>query len=260
MHERAAESGKMNINIRDVKRREEVKRQRMKLAVIVLSVLLLLAGMSAIVYFGFRAKSITYVGSTHYSDEELNEYIFDGEKPNTLFYKLFGDKKRTIAFIQRYDVEIEWPGKITVTVYEKPVVGYVKYMGSNMYFDKDGLVVESTNQFFADVPEIVGIKFDSIVLNQKLLVEDDLVFSRILDLTQSFDNYDLSVARIYFDNTSNVILYIGDIKVSLGNDTDYSDKLFELKQLSGSFGKLKGTLYLDNYDGTDESIIFKKEN
>ncbi|MGN0317642.1 MAG: cell division protein FtsQ/DivIB [Lachnospira sp.] len=251
---------KQTVNITDIKRRNEVKRQRIKLLAIISGIVLFLAGLFAVMFFCFRTKDITYEGNTHYSDEELDGFIFDGKNPNTLIYRFFGDKKRSIPFIQRYDVEIDWPDNIHVTVYEKPVVGYVKYMGSNMYFDKDGTVVESTDEYFANVPEIVGIKYNSIVLNQKLLVEDDLIFTRILDLTQSFEKYDLNVSKIYFDNTSNVILYIGDIKVSLGNDTDYTDKLFELKQLSGSFGKLKGTLYLDDYNGTDESIIFKKEN
>ena len=38
-----------------------------------------------------------------------------------------------------------------------------------------------------------------------------------------------------------------------------NDLLFELKQLSSRFGTLKGTLYLDDYNGDESSIIFKRE-
>ena len=46
-----------------------------------------------------------------------------------------------------------------ITVYEKAVIGYIRYMGCNMYFDKDGIVVESSTETFEKVPEIIGLKF-----------------------------------------------------------------------------------------------------
>ena len=52
---------------------------------------------------------------------------------------------------------------------------------------------------------------------------------------------------------------MGDVKVSLGSSKDFTDRLFELKQLSAKFGTLKGTLYLDDYNGDESSIIFKRE-
>ena len=41
-------------------------------------------------------------------------------------------------------------------------------MGCNMYFDKDGIVVESSTDLYENVPQIDGLKFDSIVINTKL--------------------------------------------------------------------------------------------
>ena len=65
--------------------------------------------------------------------------------------------------------------------------------------------------------------------------------------------------KVYFDSSYNITLYMGDVKVSLGNSKDFTDRLFELKQLSARFGTLKGTLYLDEYNGDESSIIFKRE-
>ena len=79
------------------------------------------------------------------------------------------------------------------------------------------------------------------------------------ELTQSFDKYDIQVDKVYFDSSFNIMLYMGDVKVSLGSSKDFTDRLFELKQLSAKFGSLKGTLYLDNYNGDESSIIFKRE-
>ena len=72
-------------------------------------------------------------------------------------------------------------------------------MGCNMYFDKDGIVVESSTEEYENVPEIDGLKFDSIVLNAKLDTGNPEVYNTILELTHSFDKYDIQVDKVYFD-------------------------------------------------------------
>ena len=233
-------------------------RKKKRLFIISIIVAALIAACTA-VYFGFRTDKITYVGNSHYSNEEMTSRIFGKDTPNTVLYTLFGNKKKTIPFIQKYDVEIQWPRGMYITVYEKAVIGYIRYMGCNMYFDKDGIVVESSTETFEKVPEIIGLKFNSIVLDSKLEVGDDEVFRHILDLTQSFDKYNLDVSKVYFDSSDNVILYIDEVKVYLGKSDDYTDKLFELKQMEPKFAGLKGSLYMQDYTKDSSSIIFKKD-
>ena len=233
-------------------------RKKKRLFIISIIVAALIAACAA-VYFGFRTDKITYVGNSHYSNEEMTSRIFGNDTPNTVLYTLFGNKKKTIPFIQKYDVEIQWPRGMYITVYEKAVIGYIRYMGCNMYFDKDGIVVESSTDLYENVPEIDGLNFNSIVINTKLDAGNSEIYNTILELTQSFDKYDINVDKVYFDSSYNITLYMGDVKVSLGSSKDFTDRLFELKQLSAKFGTLKGTLYLDDYNGDESSIIFKRE-
>ena len=235
------------------------KARKKKRLFIISTIVAALIAACAAVYFGFRTDKITYVGNSHYSNEEMTNRIFGNDTPNTVLYTLFGNKKKTIPFIQKYDVEIQWPRGMYITVYEKAVIGYIRYMGCNMYFDKDGIVVESSTETFEKVPEIIGLKFNSIVLDSKLEVGDDEVFRHILDLTQSFDKYNLDVSKVYFDSSDNVILYIDEVKVYLGKSDDYTDKLFELKQMETKFAGLIGSLYMQDYTKDSSSIIFKKD-
>ena len=195
---------------------------------------LLLAGGG--IYAGFMVTDITYTGNKHYTQQQMTECIFGTEHPNALIYTLFGKKNK------------------------KAIVGYISYMGCNMYFDKDGIVVESSSENYEDVPQITGLDFKSIVLDAKLEVGNDAVFSQILELTQAFDKYQLGVKKVYFDSSYNVSLYMGNVKVMLGSAADCNDKLYALKQVSEKLTGMKGTLHLENYDGTTASIIFKKEN
>lgn len=45
----------------------------------------------------------------------------------------------------------------------------------------------------------------------------------------------------------------------LGSAADCNDKLYALKQVSEKLTGMKGTLHLENYDGTTASIILRKK-
>lgn len=227
---------------------------------VIITTVVVIAALVGVSAYVFRATSIEYIGGTHYAAGELNESIFGSDTPNILFYMLFGDKDKEIPFVQQYDVDVQWPDKLTVTVYEKPIVGYISYMGCNMYFDKDGTVVESSSAIYENVPQIEGLVFKSIVLNSKLEIDNISIFADILELTQAFDKYQLGIKKIYFDTSYNVTLYMNDVKVELGQLSDSSEKLFVLKQMENSIKDLKGTLDLSEYNGNNASVIFKKEN
>ena len=118
-----------------------MKRQKNNNRVIKIVVPVIICLVAALVvagYFLFRVNNISYEGNRHYSDEEMNNYIFGTDTPNAVVYNIFGKKNKQIPFIQKYEVETIWPDKMNVTIYEKAVVGYINYMGCNMYFDKDG--------------------------------------------------------------------------------------------------------------------------
>lgn len=239
------------------KKRKSKKGKYIKIAAVAALVLIIAACAGS--YFVFRVENIEYLGGTHYEPDELNKIIFETDNPNALYYKLFGKKDKEITFVEKYDVDVEWPDKMTVTVYEKAIIGYISYMGCNMYFDREGIVVESTSQQYENVPEISGLKFTSIVLNSKLELGNDEVFSRILEMTQAFDKYSLDIDKIYFNSSYEVILNMGEVRVLLGASTDSTDKLYVLKQMSSKLEGMKGTLDLREYDGKDASIIFKKD-
>lgn len=238
----------------------KLKRQKRKPKLwIIIAAVIVIGAATAGVWFGFRVETIEYVGSKHYTEEELNLLIFDGRIKNTLLYSVFGKGESDIPFIQKYDVEIGWPNKMYITIYEKPVIGYVNYMGCNMYFDKDGVVVESSTATLSGIPQISGLSFKSIILNSKLEVGNEQIFARILDLTQSFDKYEIIADKIFFDSTGEVILYIGDVKVLLGECSDLTDKMYELKQIIPKLENLKGVLHMENFTKDTPSVIFNQD-
>ncbi|MGN0480545.1 MAG: cell division protein FtsQ/DivIB [Lachnospiraceae bacterium] len=237
-------------------------RRRSKILIAIIVVVIILTGLIVAAGYFFRVdmeNGITYVGNKQHTEEELTSMIF-GDSVNTLSYSLFESKKQVkIPFVQRYAVEIDWPDKLTVIIYEKPIIGYIKYMGSNMYFDKEGVVVESSSAIIADVPQITGINFNSIVLGEKLVTDKPEVYSRIVELLQDFDKNNLQVDRIHFDSSLDATLYFGKVKVMIGGNDNLSEKIHELAQVYPSLIGLEGTLHMEEFEPDNPKIFFNKE-
>lgn len=210
----------------------------------------------------FRVETIEYEGNTHYTDEELTNFIFNGKyNVNALVYSIFGKQqdKVSIPFVQDYDVEVVWPAGLKVSVYEKEIIGYIAYMGCNMYFDRDGIIVDSAQQVLENVPEVSGIAYKNIVLHKRLDTKNNHVFSIMLDLTQLFEKYDIAMDKVLFDSNLNITVYTGNIKVLFGSSDMLTEKVHEFNMMLPQLAGRTGTVYLNNFDEDTKSVIFKNE-
>ena len=208
---------------------------------------------------GFVVK---FNGSEKYTDEELASYLFTDKKSSNPFVFLFKSKFGEcveIPFIEEYDVEIKGVNEYEVTFYEKSLVGYVEYMGSYKYFDKDGIVVESSSRLIEKVPYVTGIDVDYIVLHSKLPVEDEKVFDLLLDLTQLLLKYEIEVEKINISKELEVKLYLETVRVELGTREDLSDKIMDLKDIIPKLNGVSGVLDMKIYDTTGNGYTLKKD-
>ena len=143
-----------------------------------------------------------------------------------------------------------------MVVFEKSVVGYVSYMSSYMYFDKDGIIVESSVEQLPGIPWITGMEFGHIVLHQPLPVANQDIFDQILNLTQVLSVNGVRVDKINYNSFLEAELTIGDIIVELGNDDDLNGKVSELSDILPELTGLSGTLYLDSYDENNSNPMY----
>ncbi len=232
--------------------------------IIVLLIILLVAGIALFVFNRFRIKSIKISGSNKYTYEELYEYIFaDRNDKNIILFNFTNSRNEIpkIPFIAQVDIDVVGTDTLEVTVYEKSVIGYVVYKGTNMYFDKDGVVVESSSTILPDVMEIRGLEYDSIVLYQKLDVKNLESFKNIQDVTQYLDKYSIKPEAIVINSDGKIDLLLGEVTVKLGNnDYNMSAKIYELNCMKEHLTGRKGVLYLEDYvDGTENITFIEKE-
>jgi len=202
-----------------------------------------------------QIETVYVRGVDFYSAQEIEDYLFDSEwDRNILYARLMNrlGKNKEIPFVSGYTMEFSEKNTVTITVYEKSVIGYVDYMGSHMYFDKDGTVVESSAKLLWEgIPLITGLDFDSIVLYRPLPVENDSAFTQILNLTQLIDKHGIYVDKIYFDSRYHATLYIDQVRVMLGDKSNMEDKIAELAGPKGMLSQIRGlsgVLHLEEYD------------
>lgn len=227
------------------------------------SALLLLLFLLVIIV-NLRITEIRVYGNRNYTAEEATEMILpDGWDRNPLiaFVKNRFLPHKSYPFVASYDVRITGPQKAEITLYEKTPLGCVSYMSSCMFFDKDGIVIESSPERIEDIPEITGLKFGKIVIGKKLEVNDADCYETIMNITQQLSTFGISCSRIDFDSLKNVTLYIdgGNIRVKLGNDTFLTAKLGVLGDVIGEMRSrnMSGTADLSGYqDRTSDGFTF----
>ena len=235
------------------------RRGRGKTAAIELGVILAIVLLIGILLFATQIKEIEVTGNQHYTEEQIIDLIFDEKWSKNSAYCYYENKfqePKSIPFIEEYKVEFQSPSKVRVVVFEKSVVGYVSYMSSYMYFDKDGIIVESSVEQLPGIPWITGMEFGHIVLHQPLPVANQDIFDQILNLTQVLSVNGVRVDKINYNSFLEAELTIGDIIVELGNDDDLNGKVSELSDILPELTGLSGTLYLDSYDENNSNPMY----
>lgn len=220
--------------------------------------------LAAALLFAVRITDIEVTGNKQYTKEQITELIFDGKWSRNSAYCYYENRFRdpkTIPFIEQYKINFKSPTKVEIVVFEKSVVGYVSYMSSYMYFDKDGIIVESSSSQLPGVPWITGLEFGHIVLHQPLPVDNATIFEEILNLTQVLSINEVRVDKIHYNTFGEAELSIGEITVELGNNQNLNGKVAELRDILPELSGLSGTLYLDTYDETNSNptYTFKKK-
>lgn len=239
------------------------KKRRIKWLPMALAMLCILAMILIAVMKRHTVETVYVEGNQHYSQEEIKGFVMQGPLgDNSLYLSLKYRNKgiENIPFVDVMDVDILSPDTIKIIVYEKALAGYVQYMDTYMYFDKDGYVVECSDVKTEGIPQITGLTFDYMVLEEKLPVEDEAVFASVMNLTKLLDKYELEADNIFFHSSGEITIYFGEIKAALGDDSSQlENKMMLLPQFLSKLEGKKGTLRMENLTQDRTDVSFQLE-
>ena len=256
---------------------EREEREERKRRLIKFFVFLGILAAAAITVFSLRVTKVEVVGNSHYTEEEIIDLFYPTFKERILLYDYMRDmlgRNPSAAFIQSYEKNRPDLNTVELVIYEKSIVGCISYMGTYMYFDKDGVIVESSAEPISQVPVVKGLHFNQIVLYQKLPVKNAEGFEAILNLTQLIAIHELPVYEVEYDNYRNATVRLNDttgpdgqnlvlsgVTVELGASTDMEEKIGELSSQLPYLSGLKGVLHLETYDRNSlhPSYVFEQD-
>ena len=242
------------------KRRKRARRKRRLLA------LLIFAGIAAIAVLigitGFKLTKVQVTGNELYTDRQIKESVLNDEYSwNTLYvvlkYKLF--KMKEIPFIDEMEIQLRSPNKIQIKVYEKAIIGYIAVNDQNVYFDKDGFVVEISKRQIEDVPKIEGIECHEMIVYEKLDLDDDKALSLLLTFSQQLEKYALVPDTISFNGNNSLSAVFGSITAKIG-DSDYLvEKAARLDAIMPQLKGKTGILHLEHWTPLTKDVIFSPD-
>ena len=246
-----------------MKEKKQKKHKKKRIWSVVLSVIGALVILAAAAVLLFRTKAFEVEGNSYYSENTITSWIQnDRFSVNTLYILVkynFTDAELPSA-VESMHISLKNPWTVRVTVKEKETAGYVDYDGAYLFFDREGTVVIKTKKKRVGTPYIEGLVFDAekVKIGEKLPVEDDSIFEKIVEVSKNLGKYDLAPDRMSCADGS-IHIYFGIVEVLLG-DGDYEEKLQQippiLEKLTQLYPETAGTLHLENYDRDSESIRF----
>lgn len=211
----------------------------------------------------FQTRDVQVEGNEYYGDNTVVSWIREDElSANTLYIYLkykYTDAQLPSG-VEEIRISLDNPWTVRVTVVEKEMAGYVDLDGSHLYFDRIGTVTLKTDRLIEGVPYIEGLAFDSsrVFLGEALPVEDEVVLSRIVEVSGKLRKYSLEPDRLVCAD-GHIMLYFGVVEVLLGTE-NYDERVAQispiLSELEVRYPGTAGTLHLENYDISSPSVRF----
>ena len=229
--------------------------------VIVLGIINVFLIVSYFILSYYTVKNVQVDGNKHYSADEIKAMIMTGYFGDNSLYLSLKYKNKDIEgvpFVETMDVVVQSNDTIRIIVYEKALAGYVKYLGRCMYFDNEGVIVEASKVTTKGIPQVTGLKFDHVMLHEKLPVENEQIFQNILTITKLLNKYNVPCDK-QFDNNYNVTLGYNRVRVNIGPLENLDEKLMKLPEILRWLEGEEGTLDLQNYTVDRKNITFRRK-
>lgn len=245
-------------NVVPVRKKEKRRASGRTKALLAICILLVIV-MTGVIITQCRIKTIIVNGNVTYTNDEVEAAVRQNCIDNTVFYTVYAffGKNTYLPFIENMDVTFLGKNTILVEVEEKIRAGMIEEMSEYFYFDKDGVLLETSSVRIKDVPVVTGLQMNECVLNERLEPQEEDVFPVILKMTQLIIKYDIPVSEIQFHSISDIVLKCNMIEVELGDIAQIDAKMAELPAVLDSLYGRQGQLSMKNFSEENKIISFK---
>ena len=206
----------------------------------------------------FYVQEIQVTGNQYVSENSVLNSIYEDPKTCNSIYTFFklklGAYEKPVC-VEDLDVRMLAPWKLRVVVKEKQMVGCTVTDGEYVYFSDEGLILLKSTELLEGVSVIDGIQTDGIELYGQIPINDNKVFSYIIQLTEALRNQELVADRIAWEDDS-MNAYFGKVCVKLGKSA-YEEKVMQYAAIKKELKGKEGILHLEHYTDSSNRISFE---
>lgn len=238
-------------------------REKRNLGLWAAAALLLLAAIAAVT---LRITTVTVSGSTRYTPEQMEEYLFQDtwdRNPLVCYLKDRLQPHRQIPFVDDYRLVFHGPTSLEIIVYEKKCGG-ICVLHEQLYVFRPGR--DHCGELHQAAGGSAGDHGIKVRPPDPAPAPSGRGSERVpgyYDPDQQLELYEVKVDRIAYNSEKEATLYIGQMEVSLGKGDNMDSKISVLSDILKSqpqLAQMDGVMELDNYseDGIGGGITFRK--
>lgn len=209
----------------------------------------------------YRVTSVEVLGNVHYTEEEVKEMVLHGafSSNSLLAPRLCSREIKNVPFVDAFHVTRLGRNTICINVREKKLVGCVSFLDSYIYFDRNGIFVESSAEREEKVPYFSELQVETAVKYEKLPIRGSAILNTAIALSTIFQKTDLIPDDIRFDQTYQISLVYGDIIVQLGKAENLEDKMARVLAILPRLEGDRGILHMENVTDKMKTITFERD-
>ncbi len=207
----------------------------------------------------FEINSIQINGLDNLTEEQVKGMLTTNEGNNIFSFSASKCEKNILKshYVESVNISRDLPHTIIIDLNEYKLRGYVPYMGSYLYINENGLILDIQKNITKQLPVIEGLNFDNFTAGEVLNVDNPNAFSTMVELSKLFDKYQLltDIIRVDVTNINDIHLYVNNVDVEFGNMDNANRKILMLievlKQLDTNYA---GVLNLTGDNATFEYL------
>ncbi len=206
----------------------------------------------------FQIKTINVNGIQDITKEEILSITSINEGDNIF---LISEKKIKKAikdnhFIEDIDIKRSFPSEVNIDVKERVVRGYVPFLGSYLYIDENGRVLDVKENYVKSLPLVTGLEFDNFKLGEILEVDNKKSLEVMVKISQLMIKYNLLEMAMYIDvsDEKNITAKINEVTILFGSEDSLDEKIRIMSEIIKTIPEEdKGTLDLRDLN---KQIVF----
>ncbi|MBO7633235.1 MAG: hypothetical protein J6S72_02490 [Lachnospiraceae bacterium] len=228
-------------------------------APLIIRLIVLLALAAAVIVFltCFKLENVEIRPGSHYTEEEIRQKLFTKKTDAYTVLFVFRINKLDVpklTFVEKVDVEMTDRNSVIIEVHDKAITGCIEHMGSFVYFDREGIAVDSSSSRLEGIPLVKGVEFGGYTQGKPVDLGRPGLFDTLLEIIMLLGKNKLTADDICFGVRDDVTMHIGGNEIQLGVCENYDLKVNNINPALAALPEGTYVIDLRNYNENNREI------